>query len=183
MNLHSLLVIALVLCVCVCDVRGKASVSDKKKAKGGAGSAKKNVAEETSADDCLAGGFNKTVLRCNACDAIAKILENVQAEQDCRKCCQPTLQVARETFELIVLEIDQRFVSMYPEIQKAVSKHKEEGSKLPYSALTVRYSFGARPTLHLYKERDDELPEESVMVGSWNLDVLEDYVLESMQDA
>jgi hypothetical protein len=175
MHLH-ILVLALVLCACACCVSGKASASGKK-----------IKIEETSADPdgCLARGFNMAVLRCNACDAIAKTLENAQAEKDCRKCCQPTLQVARETFELVVLEIDQRFVSKYPEIQKAVLKHKEEGSssKRPYSALAVRFSFGARPTLHLYKERDDELPAESVMVGSWNLDVLEDYVLESTQDA
>ena len=184
MNLQSLLVLVVVIC-CVCCVSSKAFDSDKE-AKGSARS-ENNIGEETSADDCLTRGFNKTVLRCNACDAIAKILENARAEQDCRKCCQPALQLARETFELIVLEIDQRFAPMYPEIQKILLKHNEESSgrnsKLPYSALTVRYSFGARPTLHLYKERDDELPAESVMVGSWKQDVLEDYILESTQGA
>jgi len=151
---------------------------------GSAGEASISKEGQSSDEECLASGFNRTVLRCNACDAIAKILENNKdAEKECRKCCAAPLSRPRESFELLVLEVDQRFLPMYPEISRAVEKHKKSGSAPPYSALTVRFSFGARPTLHLYKERSDELPAESVFVGSWNLDVLEDFVLESTPEA
>ncbi len=136
----------------------------------------------TTHEACLAHGFNKDILRCNACDSIAKVIENSGLVEACKECCLPAISAPRETYQLIVLEIDQRFVGMYPEIMRGIQKQKENQDKHPFSFMTVRYSFGARPTLHLFKERDDELPTESVFVGSWNLDVLIDYIKECTQE-
>lgn len=143
-----------------------------------------------SAQGCLDIGFNKDVLKCNACVPLGRVLPRLLSA--CESCCSPGATIPREVFALIVLEIDKRFVemNMYPEIGLVIKKSQElelsssaslSSTRLtnPYANFTIRYTFGARPMLHLFKDRDDEFPEDSVQIGGWAQRVIEDFLAES----
>ena len=35
---------------------------------------------------------------------------------------------------------------------------------------------GVRPVIHMYKEKDDANPAETVQVGGWSKETIEDYI-------
>mmetsp|Transcript_37077 Transcript_37077/g.37747 ORF Transcript_37077/g.37747 Transcript_37077/m.37747 type:complete len:147 (+) Transcript_37077:141-581(+) len=118
----------------------------------------------SSNDICLNKGFNKETLKCDTCESLKKIVSDEDLYKECGSCCTSVMD---EKFELAVLELDKRFLSRLPDL-KAVLKSNLE--------LSVRYRYGAIPTLLMYKERNDEFPSESINCISWNKELFKDYL-------
>jgi hypothetical protein len=141
--------------------------------------------EGIDGDECLRMGFNPIELKCNSCEAVSKVSSKLQ--EHCMSCCIPVATAPKEVFALIVLEVDKRFVDevspLYPEVARLIKKSQESSSNKvsasPFSSFATRYVFGTRPILRLYKERDDEFPDDSVPVGNWSADVIKDFLLEN----
>ncbi len=140
---------------------------------------------EGSKNECLGLGFNPAEVKCNSCEAFSKVSFQLQAL--CIKCCTPLVVAPKESFALIVLEVDKRFVDggtpLYPEVSRLIKRSQESNnkdSKSPYSNFAIRFVFGARPILRLFKERDDEFPDDSVSVGAWSEHVIDDFLKENI---
>ena len=135
---------------------------------------------EINASACLENGFTSN-LKCTSCDSIAKVLNNKKLDKSCQSCCTKNQKTNQSYYKKFVLEVDRRFLLMYPEIEKVVSLTKAKKKKEPWKTLVVNYEFGARPVLHLYTEIGDELPEESISVQSWKSDVIEEFLKDSIE--
>jgi hypothetical protein len=86
--------------------------------------------------------------------------------EECLQCCTSS---ANEIYELAVLEVDKKTAKRYGNIVDIMKKAEDID-------LVIRHRRGSRPTLLMYKERDDEEASEVIGVSSWNADVLEEYV-------
>ena len=146
---------------------------------------------------CLAKGFNAASLKCNACPSVAKILHIDDITKACEDCCTELPRVGA-TYKRAILEVDKRFLLMYPKIEALItsideaktSKSKKEHH--PYSLVEPRYKFGVRPIIHFYSgdvvgDEDGDAdgvepePDESVGVGGWSAEVLEDFLRDNLQ--
>ena len=125
-----------------------------------------------SADVCVAKGFDQTVLNCKTCDKILKIVGDEEIVEDCKACCKSYADVSQR-YELAVLEIDKRILQSLPEFDKII----KEAKKLK---LTVKYRYGSRPTLFLFKKSTDESPDDSISVHTWNADTFREFLSENL---
>ena len=121
---------------------------------------------------CLDKGYDSTVLLCNTCDKILDIVGDEELVTDCKACCH--VPVEQQKFKIAVIEIDKRFMMGLPELSSVIKSAKK-------LKLKVRYTFGARPTLLMYKSEDDDLPLESIAVHSWSKDTFQDYLSAHLQ--
>jgi hypothetical protein len=119
--------------------------------------------------DCKNVGFNKDTLQCTTCETLNKVVGDSDFYQECKSCC---IVPTEEIYEKAVLEIDKRILTYAGDIKKVMKSVKKE-DKVDFE---VRYKFGSRPTLLMYKKRSDESPSESVSVGSWEESLLSDYL-------
>jgi hypothetical protein len=119
--------------------------------------------------DCKVAGFNPTTLQCGTCESLNKIVGDVDLYSECKECC---ITPVEEVFEVAVLEIDKRMMSFAGEVKKAIKTMKKE-SKFDF---TVKYKFGSRPTLQMFKAKSDDTPSDSIPVGNWDENMLTDYL-------
>jgi hypothetical protein len=148
---------------------------------------------------CLAKGFNAASLKCSACPSVAKILHIDDITKACEDCCTELPRVGA-SYKRAILEVDKRFLLMYPKIEALItrideaktSKSKSKKEHHPYSLVEPRYKFGVRPIIHFYSgdvvgDEDDDAdgvepePDESVEVGGWSADVLHDFLKDNLQ--
>jgi hypothetical protein len=86
--------------------------------------------------------------------------------EECLQCCASS---ADEIYELAVLEVDKKTAKRYGNVVDMMKRAKD-------IELVLRHRRGTRPTLLMYKERDDEEASEAIVVSSWSADVLEEYI-------
>jgi hypothetical protein len=116
---------------------------------------------------CLSLGFNSAeAMSCSVCETLLKVTGEKQMNEECLQCCTSS---ANEIYELAVLEVDKKTAKRYGNIVDIMKKAEDID-------LVIRHRRGSRPTLLMYKERDDEEASEVIGVSSWNADVLEEYV-------
>ena len=124
--------------------------------------------ESLTAAECTNRGFNRIALQCSDCSSLLSGVGDDELHKDCLSCCETKEE---EQFQLIVLEMDPRFSSRFPNIADIV--------KLADSLdVIVRSSVGVRPTLLCYKDRTDDVPFEEINVSSWNVDTFKEYVVD-----
>ena len=116
---------------------------------------------------CVTRGYDSTALMCSSCESLQLVVGDEELYKECQECCQPDRVEAK--YEQAVLEVDKRFLSGLPEVQ-AVVKMKNKLN------LDVRYSFGARPTLLMFKEEGDDLAEERISVYGWDKETFVEYL-------
>lgn len=116
-------------------------------------------------DDCPSLGYNPSVLTCDTCDTLHKILDHQTTYDTCKSCC---IAKVEEKFAHAVLEVDKRYLSFMKEISAVIEKKAELGLK-------VRYRY-VNPTLYMYKEKSDKEPAETILVSQWNKATFEDYL-------
>jgi len=116
-------------------------------------------------DDCASLGYNPSVLTCETCDNMHKILDHQTTFDNCKSCC---IAKVEETYALAVLEVDKRYLSYMKEISAVIEKKAE-------LKLKVRYRY-VNPTLYMYKQKGDSDPAETIAVGSWDKATFEDYL-------
>lgn len=120
----------------------------------------------SSKPSCRELGFNNEILKCQQCELIQSVVDDDSLYQECLSCC---ISKKEEKYHQAVLEVDKRFLNSLPDIAAIVKKKKELN-------LTVRYRAGARPFLHVYYEKDDPTPADSILIILWNQDTFEDYL-------
>jgi hypothetical protein len=116
-------------------------------------------------EDCAAFGYNPAVLTCDTCDNMHKILDHSTTYDNCMTCC---IKKEEEVYVTAVLEVDKRYLSFMKELSTVVEKKNELGLK-------IRYRYG-NPTLHMYKNKGDSEPTESINVANWEKSTFEDYL-------
>ena len=122
----------------------------------------------SSETTCLNKGFDSNILTCKSCDSLLKVVGDENLYEDCKTCCTTESETIQK-YQSAVLEIDKRFLGGFPEIAKIVKAAKK-------LKLEVRYSFGARPMLLLYKRDGDESYSEAIPVHSWSQESFKDYL-------
>lgn len=149
--------------------------------------------------ECEALGFNSDTLKCATCDSVQRVVGE-DLGKECQRCC--TKGEEEERYSYAVLEMDKRYLSAFPEtavilrsiekkaVEKAsnkaaasagTGKSKGKGSKEDERIVAIamdvrhRYTFGARPTLHVYRDKDDTSPVDSLSVAGWTVDVFTDF--------
>lgn len=116
---------------------------------------------------CLSYGFNSAEsMSCSVCETLLKVTGEKQLNDECLQCCTSS---SNEIYELAVLEVDKKTAKMYVNIVDIMKKSEELD-------LVLRHRRGSRPTLLMYKERDDEEASEVIGVSSWTADVLTEYI-------
>lgn len=138
--------------------------------------------------ECATLGFNSESLTCATCSAILRVVGDEDLQQECLSCC--TAGAEDEKYAHAVLELDKRFVAAFPDVglilhsilAKKEGKSGKKESKAGKDRLVEipmqvahRYSFGARPTLHLYRSMEDTAPADSISVSTWSVDVFTDF--------
>ena len=136
------------------------------------------ITSSSSSEECLNMGFNPISLQCETCDVLLRVVGDEDLLTDCKKCCSRS--AGKETFEKAVIEVDKRFLTSFPNLKpfvesiykkssksKRKEKDQENGNADKLNGVTVRYRFGSRPTLMLYKSKEDDVPAESLYIGSW----------------
>jgi hypothetical protein len=136
-----------------------------------------------SAVECIELGFNSETLECGTCEVVLRVVGDEVLYDECKSCCNHSLQEDR--YERLVLEVDRRFIDTFGDVKRLISivegrkkKKKVESTvlnDLSLAGLTVRYVFGARPTLH--RKKSDTEPQDSLNVGPWTLDVWKDFLI------
>ena len=116
---------------------------------------------------CIENGFDSSVLTCTSCDQIKNVVGDEELESECRSCCQE--DVVDVKYEQAILEIDKRFLKGLTELADVVKMKKKLN-------LDVKYQFGARPMLHMYKEEGNDVADESLAVHSWSKDTFKEYL-------
>lgn len=124
------------------------------------------IASNLAAKSCLELGFNNEILQCQTCSDLGDVISDSSLLEECKSCCS-NLQREEDVYESAVLYVDKRFAG--PDVSSIIKKKKSLGLK-------VRYSFGSRPYLHLFKQKDDEAPTETLFIGSWTSDTIEDFL-------
>jgi len=122
-------------------------------------------------DDCPSLGYNPSVLTCETCDTMHKILDHQSTYDNCKSCC---IAKVEEKFSHAVLEVDKRYLSFMKEISAVIEKKAELGLK-------VRYRY-VNPTLYMYKEKGDKEPAETITVSQWNKATFEDYLSSHLKE-
>ena len=117
-------------------------------------------------EQCADLGFNSGTLQCSDCQILGDSTGDEKLSEECGKCCQTKVE---EIFELAVLELDSRYTSRLPGLAKIVKSAEALD-------VVIRNRVGVRPTLYMYKERTDELPEVELNIFSWTLDVFQEYI-------
>jgi hypothetical protein len=143
-----------------------------------------------SSETCLAEGFGANVA-CGTCEHFNTIggknggKSMVSVYEKCKECCTEDDIIDGESvkkYNLVVLEVDKRFVDFYPEfLVKFIAKIKKQKKK-SNSNLLIRYQFGSRPTLLCYENKDDELPMDNLSIQSWDDDTLQDFLKTHLVD-
>jgi hypothetical protein len=111
------------------------------------------VYNNISAEECLNMGFNSLTLNCETCDNLFEIIgssdskTNLVIIDECKSCCSNILNEEELKYEKAVLEIDKRFLSSFPTVQKIVdikaakrlekSKSKNKNKKDKKTATTI----------------------------------------------
>lgn len=132
---------------------------------------------------CASLGFNSDTLSCATCSAVLRVVGSEELQQECLSCCTPGAE--EERYSHAVLEVDKRFVAAFPELgvilrsilakKEGKSADKKERVVDIKMDVTHRYSFGARPTLHVYRGKDDSQPADSLSVSAWTVDIFTDF--------
>ena len=138
---------------------------------------------------CKALGFNSETLQCPTCDVVQRVLDDKALTDECAGCCAP---VEDATYERVVLEIDRRWVESFPDIKaliKAVDAKKKGKGKTADFVLperidvVVKYAFGARPQLSLFRKKTDTQPIDAINIMSWNRETLVDFLTSSQSSS
>lgn len=129
---------------------------------------------ESQQQQCSSLGFTEA-LECSTCEALGA----VGLSSECLACCIDSGEEAK--YEAIVLEMDKRSLDFYPQISRVVSMSKK--GQEPFSSLKVQHKFNARPQLHLFLEKGDEFPADSVSIYSWDFEVINDFVKSNKKEA
>ena len=145
-----------------------------------------------STEECLRLGFNSLSLQCETCETLVRVIgEDEELQKDCSRCCSTNTE---DQYDLAILEVDKRFISAFPNIpdivktipsSKSKKKSKEDSGnsnvndaamKIQNRSISIRYRFGARPSLYLYRSKEDEEPDKVTYIGTWNMDDFVDFV-------
>lgn len=121
---------------------------------------------QLSTEDCADLGFNNGVLQCADCESLGKATSHDSLVQDCMSCCSVKVE---EKYELAVLEVDTRYAARLPNLATVLKDADSLG-------VVIRNRIGARPSLLMYKERTDDLPEVELNVFAWNKDMFKEYI-------
>ena len=115
----------------------------------------------------MSKGYDSTVLMCSSCDSLQLVVGDEELYTECKECCQPDRVETK--YEQAVLELDKRFLAGLPEIEAVVKMKKKLN-------LDVRYSFGSRPVLYMFKEEGDDSAEERISVSGWDKSTFVEYL-------
>jgi len=123
------------------------------------------VVKSFNKDNCSELGFNINNLNCKTCDTILKILDHEIIYNNCKLCCNEKIE---EIYTYAILEVDKRFLPFMKDISLIVEKSDELN-------LIIKNKYGSA-TLLMYKDKSDEEPTESIIVSSWKMDMIEEYL-------
>lgn len=118
-----------------------------------------------SRNDCLSVGFNPTVLSCDTCEKVQRMIGDKSTYDNCKFCCMSQVE---EKFNNAVLEVDNRYIHYMPELE-AIIKIKDKLN------LEVKYRFGS-PQLKMYNKDDQDEAVETLSVSSWSQDNFKEYI-------
>jgi hypothetical protein len=125
---------------------------------------------QLSSKECAELGFNSGVVQCSDCRVLGASTGEESLAQECARCCSLK---SEEKFQLAVLELDSRYAARMKNLGELISQADALN-------VVVRNRIGARPSLLMYKERDDELPEVELNVFSWTVDIFKEYIADHM---
>jgi hypothetical protein len=98
-----------------------------------------------SGDQCVAKGFETTILNCKTCDVILRIVGDEEIVSDCKACCQTYADVSQR-YEMAVLELDKRILPNLPEIEKITKQAKK--NNLTVVAITAKSDISGFSYVH-----------------------------------
>ena len=116
---------------------------------------------------CIENGFDSSVLSCTSCSSLKNVVGDEDLEKECTSCCQEDAVDVK--YEQAIFEVDKRFLNGLSELADVVKMKKKLN-------LDVKYQFGARPMLHMYKEEGDDVADESLAVHSWSKETFKEYL-------
>lgn len=126
-------------------------------------------AEQLSAEQCSAQGFNNQIVQCSTCDHVSEILgESSSSFSVCKSCCIAETVKSEIKYKKAVLEVDKRTLPFSPELQSVVDKKKDW-------KFQVRNRYGTARLL-MFAELGEDEPREILSVHNWNKDTFEDYL-------
>ena len=128
-------------------------------------------AAKATGESCLLKGFDQEILQCKTCDLITKIVADEEIIDDCKKCCKTE---THQRYELAVFEIDKRLLTSFPELENVSKKADKLG-------IDMRFRYGSRPTLYLFKNAGDDSHSDSISVHSWDLPMFKEFLLENLK--
>ena len=116
-------------------------------------------------DKCIELGFNSNNLNCKTCDYILKILDHEATYKNCKLCCNEKVE---EIYSYAVLEVDKRYLPFMKDLSSIVQRSEELN-------LVIKNKYGGAALL-MYKDKSDKEPSESIIVSSWKVDMIEEYL-------
>lgn len=137
---------------------------------------------------CLQNGFVVEKLLCDTCDKVSKLLDmsndnNVGLVEQCQMCCKS--EDNESIYSKAILELDKRYLKMMPDIQRIVDEQKarKKEKKMRKNEVVISFRLGARPTLYLFKNKDDEMYADFISVAQWTFDAFEEYLASSLNNS
>ncbi len=139
-------------------------------------------------DLCLQNGFVVDKLLCDSCDKLSNLLDmsndnNINLVEQCQMCCKS--EENESVYSKAILELDKRYLKMMPDIQRIIDEQKtrKKEKKMRKNEVVISFRLGARPTLYLFKNEDDEMYAESISIAQWTFDAFEEYLASSLNNS
>ncbi len=135
-------------------------------------------AATATSDSCIQLGFNPQLLKCETCEVLRTVVGDQEFYDNCTKCC--IKKSASDLYAKGVIEVDERFISSFQHLDSIVKFVKDKKSEVK-RRISIRNKYGSSPYLSLYKELDDEAPEETLSILGWSKDDFKDFVSERLR--
>lgn len=131
--------------------------------------------------ECLQYGYNPETLLCSICLKIKNILNDDMFVQECYQCCNQQLSDSEfMKYQLIILEIDKKFLKQNEELYQYTSK---KNRYIASKTLVIRHKYHMLPTLLMYNERNDLEPSRVMNIASWSLDEIKEFLKVHLSEA
>uniref|UniRef100_A0A7S2UUQ0 Selenoprotein F n=1 Tax=Fibrocapsa japonica TaxID=94617 RepID=A0A7S2UUQ0_9STRA len=125
---------------------------------------------------CLDWGFTEN-LECPTCDKIGVVLHDEEITRNCEECCKVPEVAAEIKYDKAVLEVGRSVLPLFPEVEGFYKNRRKQFSKLQ----TKLTRLAMRPVIHLYRDKHDEEPAESMGVSRWKEDSIVEFLDEKLQ--
>jgi hypothetical protein len=120
---------------------------------------------------CLELGFNSQTLSCSMCIKMKQIVNDEILTKECQDCCSNELINENEKYELIVLEIDKKYLKNNEELSQFLKEDNGVSNQI-----VLRHKYLMIPTLLMYHERNDLEPSRVMNIGSWSLEEIKEFL-------